>query len=420
MNFAHPAFRMLDKSISYLRINSRPPRNTRPVVNATKTNLQWEYSDRRTESQNTYVDPAPKSTPFELKSMKEIITVMVLTALATPVVSGRYKRFLDMFYLTLDTDDVVRPFPERPFKAFVRLYTTDFESARKKRLPNDVLKLADAVTTGLFSRTSLLTAENTKEGVESRNRKLAEIHELMEPWVYTEDAVVVPCGLYVWLVMLGGAILVAGGLAIGLTLQDRLVGVDPFNITVYAWALAAFMVLISKAVLVETWSWSDFLHRRVKCRSVSELRAVTGINDQLIIAKLLHDEMDSVLKTRGPFNVIFLRKSEDGSGGFSIDVPIHNKTLLLSGLPMIKVETPLGHSLVCLDARRGTELSVVEHREVGKDTERLTCRNFRRLAQEARLDGESPRQSRKLPLKREKIEWRKVEGIYNVLDAAFV
>jgi len=256
--------------------------------------------------------------------------------------------------------------------------------------------------------------------MESRNRKLAETHKLRDIWIYTEDAVGVPCGLYVWFVMLGAGILVAGGLVIGLTLKDRLVGVDPFNITVYAWALAAFKVLICKAALMETWSWSDFLHGRVKCRSVSELRAVTGINDQLIIAKLLHDEMDSMLRTRGPFNAIFLRRSEDGSGGFSIDVPIHNKTLLLSGLPMIKVETPLGHSLVCLDARRGTELSVVGHREVGKNTENLTCKNFKRLAQEGPPDGKSTRQPRKLPLKREKIEWRKVEGIYNVLDDTFV
>lgn len=360
-----------------------------------------------------------------LHTMREIITVMVPLALATPVVSGAYKHYLDMSYLTNDSNDVVRPFAERPFQAFVRLYTNDFEVARKQRFPGDVLQLAAAVGSGIFSRTSLLNGHGGYDGrvggdnnnTFSRNRRLEDTNELMDSWVYTEDAVVVKCGLYVWLVTLGATILVCGGLAIGLTIQDRLTGVDPFNITVYAWALAAFMVLVCKAVLVENWSWSDFLHRRVKCRSVSELRAVTGINDQLIIAKLLHDEQDSVLNTRGPFNIVFRRKSTDGSSGFAINVPIQNKTLLLSGLVMIKVETPLGHSLVCFDVRRGTELSVVEHREVGNDTERLICQNIGKMGYAGVNNGTT---APRLRLKTGKLEWRKVEGVYNVLDAAFV
>jgi len=418
MNFAHPAFQMLDASISHLERTRTPPQNLRADPRGTRTTLEWMYSD---SGGPCGVDNGARTaiaTPSQihvLHTMAEIITVMVPLALATPVVSGRYKHFLNMWYLNHDTRVVV--FPERPFKAFVRLSTSDFEAARRRRLPDDVLQLAEAVRTGLFSRTSLLRVGRSNPAGQDRaslDREFAETNKLMDSWVYTEDAVVVRCGLYVWLVMLGASVLVAGGLAIGLTLQDRLKGVDPFNITVYAWVLAAFMVLISKAVLVEDWSWSDFLHRRVKCRSVAELRAVTGINDQLITAKLLHDEQDSVLTTRGPFNIVFLRKSTDGSRGFAIDVPIQNKTLLLSGLIMIKVETPLGHSLVCLDVRRGTELSVVNHREVGEDTLRLISQNIGK----ARHGGE--RSGGKMPLKLAKLDWRNVEGVYSVLDAAFV
>ena len=213
----------------------------------TRTTLEWMYSDagavHKLETKATLARPTPSQTHV-LQTMREIITVMVPLSLATPVVSSRYRSFFDMWYLTHDLGESVRPFPETPFNAFVRLYTNDFEVARKQRLPDDVLQLADAVSTGLFSRTSLLNAGNIDGDPDGRDRKLAETHKLMDSWVYTEDAVVVKCGLYVWLVMLGAAILVAGGLAIGLTLQDRLTGVDPFNITVYAWALAAFMVLI--------------------------------------------------------------------------------------------------------------------------------------------------------------------------------
>ncbi|KAK3385641.1 hypothetical protein B0H63DRAFT_186082 [Podospora didyma] len=464
LNFAHAGFRMLDVLASHLKPHDRHtpppaaaghPRAEDEADNPeTETILEWNYS----ESYATYEAPiehdvttavAPqrmqkpaRKCSQKLVKMSEIMTVMVTLALATPIVSARYKRFLDMFHLTMDSNDVVRPFAGRPFKAFVRLYTNDFELARKQRLPPDVLQLAAAVNSGLFSRSSLLEAsvsgaasgrKRADEGSDGdldnkerrqrrhkRDKKLADAHELMSSWIYTENTVVVPCGLYVWLVILGAAILVGGGLAIGLTIQDRLTGVDPFNITMYAWALAALWLLILKALLVEEWSWSDFLHGRVRCRSVSELRAVTGIHDQLVIAKLLHDERDSILKTRGPFNAVFLSKSE---AGFSIDVPLQNKTLLLSGLVMIKVETPLGHALVCLDVRRGTELSIVAHREVGSmRKERLICPSIERLAQPAStktLGNGGPYRLPQFPLKSGKLEWRKVEGVYNVLDAEF-
>lgn len=466
LNFAHPAFRMLDALISHLikERNERPPRTTSigrasalrtAESSGTKTILEWSFSEslagkkKLVHENGTSATPAPPNSAaresmarptgkrtLELVTMSEIMTVMVPLALASPVVSARYKRFLDMFYLTLDSSDVVRPFAEGPFNAFVRLYTNDFEAARKQRFPPDVLQLADAVNTGLFSRTSLLdanvggtTASGSGDGAllpireEARRRqrvsKLAEAHELMSSWIYTESAVVVPCGLYVWLVVISAAILVGGGLAIGLTIQDRLTGVDPFNITMYAWALAALLLLICKARLVEEWAWSDFLHRRVKCRSVSELHAVTGIHDQLIIAKLLHDEKDSILMTRGPFNAVFLSKSD---AGFSIDVPVQNKTLLLSGLVMIKVETPLGHALVCLDVRRGTELKIIAHREVGTNKERLMCQSIEKLAQAAssNVPGGGPSPQLKFPLKSGTLEWRKVEGVYNVLEASFI
>lgn len=436
--------------------------------------MEWQYSHTTESDEDNLHDGAFKPVvvqkeTHELRDMNDIITIMVLLAMATPVVSGRFKRFLDMFYLTADADDVVRPFPEVPFNAFVRMYTNDFETARRRRHPTDVLKLAEAVNSGLFSRTSLLNTGGANDAdTRKRVQELKRSNELMDGWTYTEDAVVVQCRMYVSIVAAGGSVLVAGGLAIGLCLNDRLRGVDPFNITVYAWALAAFIVLVCKAILVENWSWSDFLHGCVKCRSVTELKAVTGIGDQLIIAKLLHDEQESVLKTRGPYNHVFLRKlggqaagksngdgggmlpatgsgGDGGGGGFSIDVPVTTKTLLLSGLSMLKVETPLGHALVCLDARRGTELSVVEHRWVGKDEERLMCSSIDRLAQRAaalakRGGGDAKRHGGaskddaggggglrgqqgsllKLPLKSGKLEWRKVEGVYNVLDAVFV
>lgn len=84
-------------------------------------------------------------------------------------------------------------------------------------------------------------------------------------------------------------------------------------------------------------------------RSVSELRAVTGLDDQLILALLLQEESSTPLQTRGPYNTVFSRK-ENGGNGFSIDQPLSIRTMLLSGLIMIQVQAIYhGKFLVCLD-----------------------------------------------------------------------
>ncbi|KAL2266688.1 hypothetical protein VTJ83DRAFT_6040 [Remersonia thermophila] len=438
LNCAHSAFRMLDVlGDHFAREHMKRPPRPDPLPSTTKTTLEWYYSP--------HDSPAPRHSKSEMKempkrrcelvSMGEIISVMIPLALASPVVWTMCKDLVETFYRTLDPEEVVRPFPSRPFNAFARLYTNDFEAARQQRLQPGVLQLADAVATGLFSRTSLLdtsvgsmtknagseggwTLYKRSESREDREKKLAEAHGIMNTWVYTESAVVVPCGLYVWSVILGVLTLVAGGLAIGLTVQDRIAGVDPFNITMYAWALSALTLLLCKARLVEDWTWNDFLHQRVKCRSVSELHAVTGIHEQLILAKLLYDERDSILRTRGPFNAVFLNKSD---AGFAIDVPLKNKTMLLSGLVLIKVEIALGYALVCLDVRRGTELRTVNHREVNSDKPWLMCPRMDRLALAtvAKAYGDEPAPPPRFPLKTGPLEWRRVEGIYNVLDAEF-
>jgi hypothetical protein len=94
--------------------------------------------------------------------------------------------------------------------------------------------------------------------------------------------------------------------------------------------------------------------------------------------------------------------------------------MLLSGLTLLKVLTPQGHALVCLDARRGTDLKVVEHR--GLDSkEHLICKNINRPRSNTpgrSLGGGG--QPLRLPLTKSPLKWKGVQGVYNVLDAVFV
>lgn len=149
----------------------------------------------------------------------------------------------------------------------------------------------------------------------------------------SETSIIVQCGWYVWPIILAAAILGGSGLAIGFEVGERIHGVDPSNLATYFWVVAAFLIVIAKSVHVKTWPWNDFLHRRARCCSVSEWHAVTGINEQLIMAKLLHDEGKggvggSVLPICGPYNSIFRRRST--GEGFTIDIPMTTGTLLLS------------------------------------------------------------------------------------------
>lgn len=180
----------------------------------------------------------------------------------------------------------------------------------------------------------------------------------------------------------------------------------------YAWVLAAFLVLICKSVRVETWSWRDFLNFTVQCKSISELHDVTGIPEQLIIAKLLHEERTTILHTRGPYNFAFTRRSDDG---FSIDVPLTMWTMLLSGLIMAQVMTPQGYALVCLDVRRGTKYSCVGHQVSSVDAkEKLVCLDP--TTSQKRGTGKHHLFS----LQKKEIDWMSVQGLFNMPDAEFV
>ena len=66
----------------------------------------------------------------------------------------------------------------------------------------------------------------------------------IKKWTIDERAIIIQCPLYVALWELICLILVLGGLAIGFTVEQRIQGVDPFNITSFCWVLAAFILLV--------------------------------------------------------------------------------------------------------------------------------------------------------------------------------
>lgn len=253
----------------------------------------------------------------------------------------------------------------------------------------------------------------------SNDKWRKELHDvgqtIQNHWVIDESAVIIPCNVYVVTVLAACMILVAGGIALGFTLGGRVTSVDPFNITVFCWILAGFVAAVSKSLKVKDWSWRDFLKRRCVCRSVTELSSATGVDSQLIIAYLLHNEDFTIIRVRGPFNMAFLHRDSDG---FAIDVKPTLRTLLLSGLIPAQVVTLKGPMLAILEARKNALSDKVNHYHPApeRDDEHtdLVCR-----MPQTKIDTESASGTQDMVMEIAKPEWFRVLGVYNDLGCNF-
>ncbi|CAM1509891.1 Fc.00g002260.m01.CDS01 [Cosmosporella sp. VM-42] len=254
--------------------------------------------------------------------------------------------------------------------------------------------------------------------IETGRRMMQELDEKVRgQWVIDEDAIIIRCDMYVWTVLGLCLLLLIGGFTAAFTIGDRIPGVDPFGIATFCWLLAGFIVLVCKSVLVENWPWRDFLSRRCVCRSVTELNSVTSVEPQHIITYLLHNENSTILYVKGPFNTFFDRKSPSGSSGFAIDVKPTLRTLLLSGLIMVKVATVNGPALTSLSVRKGEQYVSLSHTyDSGPERLRLICYEIPR---EETQSGSRANDGLDLVFKPYQVEWYRIFGMYNKLDSTF-
>ncbi|KAK0629516.1 hypothetical protein B0T17DRAFT_488819 [Bombardia bombarda] len=442
LNTTQPALSMLNQVLREMD-KQRRPILTEKSESDLQTYVEWAYRERDEAHSSPgsgidYSELSKSTRRIPLSSMADIFTVMVPLIATSPILLSDFTSFRTAMALTGGVQDVVTPFQEGQFGAFCRLYTNQFDQEVEKR---QILRLSKAFVEQRFSCCRLLANGdgNWKAKIWSPDGEIAKrepTHEVqerlddcyaeMKEWVVDETSVTISLRIYVSSVIMFAVLLGAGGLAIGFTVGDRITGVDPFNLATYTWVLAAFVLLICKSVLVENWTWSDFLRRRVRCRSVSELAATSGIDEQLIMAKLLHDDCGgTILLTRGPYNSVFRRQTDgNGTNGFSIDRPISSETLMLSGLALLKVVTPRGNAIVCLDYRQGTYLTVVEH-QVQQSKSRLICEDLNPISKDnrrARARGWRGAEPARLRLtKKENFKWKRVQGLYdfNGVDVVF-
>ncbi|KAK4149526.1 hypothetical protein C8A00DRAFT_37878 [Chaetomidium leptoderma] len=359
VNSARHAFGQLDATVRHIKEAS-----TRTAAESEKgdeesigTQITWAYvvdNDSEPNQESSSVDLLVQER-VQLGSMSNAISVIVPLLFASPKLVGHMDTMLEdivarAHYLELQQgpDRKHTSSPSTRYTASFCLDTREHRAVQARCGEKDSKSLSNSLIrrNGLLSGRGITQigrvntfagdwsgrdSEEQRRAAEERQAALSQIKKhqaeleaaskIMKTWVLEEKGVMVQCKVYVLSVMAACALLIAGGIAVGITVGERINGVDPFNITTYCW------VLVAKSVRVHEWPWNDFLRGRVLCRSVSELSSVTGMHAQLSIAYLLECEETSFLETRGPFHVAFRRKGDDG---FSIDEPLTMWTLLCS------------------------------------------------------------------------------------------
>ena len=250
----------------------------------------------------------------------------------------------------------------------------------------------------------------------------------MNGWDISEDSITIKTRRFVNTIITMAVVLILVGMTVPFIVGERIKGVDPFQITTFSWILSGFIILIAKAQYVNTWLWHDFLQGRVVCRSVSDVCAVTRMDPQLVLMNLLHEERENTLITKGPFNGMFSRRSENKGVGFAIDESVQLLTMLASGFVILKVVNEMGEHLICIDVRKGVQgVGTLKH----NDEKSLACMDIgREELQDAMttrsLDGKKqwpPLFSKKTPekvlrLSESELRYTKVLGLY-IKDSKF-
>ncbi|KAG5772036.1 hypothetical protein H9Q72_001649 [Fusarium xylarioides] len=362
-----------------------------------------------------------------LRSMADLISVMVISSCMDPSVTDDMVRVCESLRLSHILKRIYDT--AQGYTAFVTLYntlSTDQPQLRRSQPLSDYIDSNGAnPVSPQFSQAEENVRKNDFEAILAVEQQISaltrkQIWDSASKWAIEEHAISVSCLPYTLSIMSGCAILVLGGLMAGFFVGSRIEGVDPFNLTMFAWIIAGFIILVSKSIRVGEWTWRDFLKGRVTCRSVRELANITNLPEQNILMHLLSSEREAPLVFRGPYNNVF---SNTGAEGFSVDVKPTVGTLFASGLIVLEVLLESGSGLVCLDIRphvtavnsgtgeSGYDLEMISH---GSSRQRMVHRQRKQCRVLACKDPPLPDETDKDILFRQQLlHWEKIIGVYN-------
>jgi len=350
------------------------------------TTLEWKWTRLEDDGQ---FGSRPKSNRLTLTKMAPVLEGLLPYLFLCGRVPAHLKFLSTAAFLTADPDNPVRFFEEVKFLGTFKIQTgtylerrpnfirdTDVCSPSETRLAKQFALVDGRLLSG--SSQVDITHTNANEsslrnGLIQTRDKYKTAMEQVQTWTIEAKAITIPYRRYPWGVLGGCALIVVGGLVAGFTVGDRIAGVDPFNIAMFTWVLAGFVTILAKSVRVENWPWRDFIQGRIRCKTLTEVSAVTGIDPQTLLTILIRLERKMGLEKQGPFRAIWSRSADDG---FSIDHPKETNTLMESGRLLIKVQSLDGPALVVLQADWWALYSSVRPKGRSEPNAGWVCRDF--------------------------------------------
>ncbi|KAF2204159.1 hypothetical protein GQ43DRAFT_460999 [Delitschia confertaspora ATCC 74209] len=347
-------------ALTLLQANTRYIQNNSDKTNVDRgisTAISWEWP-----KEGSVISQSDKGET-EVDKMEDLISLLVPLTLANPFQGWVVDNLMEAISSGIDDDDQVLQF-KPPSKELIaaysittKNYTLQSQRARNYHADPEVCSLMKSPL-----RKNITPGQSISHLMDNRINGPADIppsdpkkekknHDILTRCVLSEDSIAVDCKQYVWSILAIAGLFVAGGMAIPFTVQSKIRGVDPFQMTTFIWVVTGFFIIVCKSWKVTEWPWHDFLSHRVVCKSVSDLSYVTGLDPQVILSYLLQEERRNILLTRGPYNGMFTSKTEND--GFAIDEPPHLSTMLHSGFVLLKVANEKGEHLVCMDVRKG-------------------------------------------------------------------
>jgi len=372
-------------------------------------------------SQSTLSIGAGKSFPdqiFKIESMADLISIMVVFSCMDPTLTEDMVTVCNKIRASTVPPTVYST--AQGYASFASLCNTPPQTNRPPLINSRPLSesfilrsgnrmfsdLRDSQTSPLTRRFNAFTQKELHTSESMRRRISASARR----WAVEERAISVSCLRYTISVMTGCAILVLGGLMAGFFVGSRIDGVDPFNLTMFAWIIAAFIMVVCKSLRVAEWTWRDFLKGRVTCRSVRELASVTNLDEQGIIMHLMSSENELHLKLRGPYNSTF---ANTDSEGFSVDIKPNIGTLFVSGIVVLEVLKENGSALVCLDLRPEV---ITEYGARNKAASRRRIIHGQRDACFVLACTDPPQEGeieKDITFRWQWLSWEKIIGLYN-------
>jgi hypothetical protein len=399
---------------------------------------------------------------LQVYSMDHIITLLIPLLLMQPFAVKQIGSLMSTAMAFMDAKEILRVFTPPPIDFALELALSTHawlqDTGTSRVRDPDITSLSESplnrssfckfMRCACISCTNNIAATSKPQSVgpaklaHIRDEYTAKFDDMMK-WRVRSSDIVVFCRVYVRCVQGLAIVLVLGGLAVPFSVGERITGVDPFQIATYTWLLAGFLLISAKSVYVDDWPWNDFLQGHVKCRSVSDLSKVSGIDAQIVLLFLLRNERKNLLVTDGPYNGMFDRTLERRSmeqkrfqkkkkkdkdvdqdteqtvgtkQGFSIDEPSHVNTLLASGIVVLKVRDKVGEHLICIDGRQG----MLDASRAGTQGNWMTCPNFNSEQLEKIFDEHKQSSGERdvYMVERVEFQWVKVLGVY-VKDSKF-